>query len=95
MNEQDLSRFLTAQEKDYATALAEIKNGRKRSHWMWYIFPQIDGLGLSSMSRRYAVKSVALASAFLSGESKMSWADRPLTLTAASAHSTRRRPSRG
>ena len=41
-----LSRFMRAQEPDYAHALSEIKGGRKRSHWMWYIFPQIDGLGV-------------------------------------------------
>ena len=49
-----LQRFLDAQATDYAPALAEIKNGRKRSHWMWYIFPQIEGLGatLSEMRPR-------------------------------------------
>lgn len=46
MIEFNLKRFLDAQERDYATALQEIKNGKKRSHWMWYIFPQIAGLGL-------------------------------------------------
>ena len=49
----DLNRFLLAQQDDYERALAEVKNGRKRTHWMWYIFPQIDGLGFSSMARRY------------------------------------------
>jgi uncharacterized protein (DUF1810 family) len=62
----DLNRFVLAQEHDYARALAEIKSGRKRSHWMWYIFPQIDGLGFSSMSQRYAIKSLAEAKAYLS-----------------------------
>ena len=52
----DLKRFLDAQENDYAVALAEIKRGRKRSHWMWYIFPQIAGLGFSSTSKFYAIK---------------------------------------
>jgi uncharacterized protein (DUF1810 family) len=61
----DLNRFLEAQEDDYARALAEIRNGRKRSHWMWYIFPQFDGLGHSSMSKRYSIKSVAEAEAYL------------------------------
>jgi uncharacterized protein (DUF1810 family) len=61
----DLSRFVNAQEGDYAQALSEIKGGRKRSHWMWYIFPQFDGLGQSSMSRRYAIKSSAEAQAYL------------------------------
>ena len=41
----DLSRFLAAQESDYARALSEVRSGRKRSHWMWYIFPQFEGLG--------------------------------------------------
>ena len=49
----DLNRFISAQEDDHERALSEIKDGRKRSHWMWYIFPQIDGLGSSAMSRRY------------------------------------------
>jgi uncharacterized protein (DUF1810 family) len=61
----DLSRFVIAQADDYERALAEIKSGRKRSHWMWYIFPQIEGLGFSSMSRRYSIKSLDEARAFL------------------------------
>jgi uncharacterized protein (DUF1810 family) len=61
----DLARFVEAQAGDYDRALSEIRSGRKRSHWMWYIFPQIDGLGYSSMSRRYAIKSVAEARAYL------------------------------
>lgn len=61
----DLSRFVQAQEDDYATALSEIKAGRKESHWMWYIFPQVAGLGFSSMSQRYAIKSRAEAQAYL------------------------------
>ncbi len=60
-----LNRFVQAQEHDYQRALAEIKRGEKRSHWMWYIFPQIDGLGFSSMSRRYSIKSLAEAEAYL------------------------------
>ena len=60
-----LDRFMQAQQRDYEQALAEIMSGRKRSHWMWYIFPQIDGLGFSAMSRRYAIKSVAEARAYL------------------------------
>ena len=52
----DLKRFLEAQENDYETASAEIKCGRKQSHWMWYIFPQIAGLGFSSTSKFYAIK---------------------------------------
>ena len=61
----DLARFIVAQDEDYETALAEIRAGRKRSHWMWYIFPQIDGLGFSEMSRTFAVKSRAEAEAYL------------------------------
>jgi len=60
-----LSRFVTAQERDYDQILSEIRSGRKRSHWMWYAFPQIDGLGFSSLSKRYAIKSLAEASAYL------------------------------
>jgi uncharacterized protein (DUF1810 family) len=62
----NLSRFVQAQEDDYEEALAEIRSGRKCSHWMWYIFPQLAGLGFSSMSRRYAIKSLAEAEAYLS-----------------------------
>jgi uncharacterized protein (DUF1810 family) len=61
----ELHRFLQAQEKDYDRALAEIRVGRKRSHWMWYIFPQFDGLGFSSTTKRYAIKSLAEAEAYL------------------------------
>ena len=61
----DLDRFLQAQASDYDRALRELKIGRKRSHWMWYIFPQIDGLGFSSTSNRYAIKSVDEARAYL------------------------------
>ena len=61
----DLQRFVRAQEHDYEEALSEIRSGRKRSHWMWYIFPQFDGLGVSPTSKRYAVKSVVEARAFL------------------------------
>ncbi len=60
-----LNRFVTAQHDDYARALAEIKSGRKTSHWMWYIFPQIVGLGSSSMSAYYAIKSLDEARAYL------------------------------
>jgi uncharacterized protein (DUF1810 family) len=53
----DLNRFLSAQEGVYERALAELKGGQKRTHWMWFIFPQIDGLGYSPMAKRYALKS--------------------------------------
>jgi len=62
---EDLERFINAQEQEYAIALAEIKNDRKRSHWMWYIFPQIQGLGFSEMSKRYAIKSLDEAEAYM------------------------------
>lgn len=61
----NLQRFIDAQEKDYDIALTEIKEGRKRSHWMWYIFPQIQGLGFSETSRYYAIKDKDEATAFL------------------------------
>ena len=61
----NLSRFVEAQQGVYERALAEIKNGRKRSHWMWFIFPQFEGLGFSSTSRLYAIKSDAEARAYL------------------------------
>jgi uncharacterized protein (DUF1810 family) len=61
----DLSRFVRAQQGDYERALAEIRGGRKRSHWMWYVFPQYDGLGFSPTSVRHAIKSLAEAEAYL------------------------------
>ena len=61
----DLARFVSAQERVYDDVLAELKNGRKRSHWMWFIFPQIDGLAQSSTSKFYAVKSREEARAYL------------------------------
>lgn len=61
----DLDRFVQAQAADYATALAELKAGRKRSHWIWYIFPQIAGLGRSPTAQHYALRSVAEAQAYL------------------------------
>ena len=52
----NLDRFIKAQENDYETALNEIENGHKQSHWIWYIFPQLQGLGFSSMSQFYGIK---------------------------------------
>ena len=60
-----LNRFLEAQERMYATALKEIKNGEKCSHWMWYIFPQLRGLGYSYMSHAYGVDGLAEARDYL------------------------------
>ena len=65
LNQYDLSRYVTAQQRDYQSALTEIKNGKKVSHWMWYIFPQIRGLGKSSTSQFYAIQSLNEARAFL------------------------------
>lgn len=62
----NLSRFLEAQERDYTTALQEIKNGRKQSHWIWYIFPQVAGLGMSSTSQYYGIKDIEEAKEYLS-----------------------------
>ncbi len=61
----DLNRFVRAQAAVYSTALAELNAGSKRSHWMWFIFPQIDGLGHSETTKRYAIKSLAEARAYL------------------------------
>ena len=61
----DLFRFHRAQARDYAQALAEIRAGRKRSHWIWYIFPQILGLGFSSTSEFYAIRDLGEAKAYL------------------------------
>src|SRR5688572_18397742 len=61
----DLNRFVRAQQEDYERALSEIKKGQKRTHWMWYIFPQIDGLAFSSTSKLYSIKSLAEAKAYL------------------------------
>jgi uncharacterized protein (DUF1810 family) len=61
----DLGRFVRAQAGDYEQALAEIRKGEKRTHWMWYIFPQIDGLGRSPTAKRYSIKSIEEAKAYL------------------------------
>ncbi len=56
--ETSLDRFIIAQEHSYSTALREIRAGRKRSHWMWYIFPQIAGLGMSHTAQLYAIRDI-------------------------------------
>lgn len=61
----DLNRFVEAQQTIYESVLRELRNGRKRSHWMWFVFPQIDGLAHSSTSKFYAVKSREEALAYL------------------------------
>lgn len=65
MGKFDLDRFIKAQKADYEDALAEIRGGHKRSHWIWYIFPQIAGLGFSSMSQYYAIASMEEAKAYM------------------------------
>src|SRR5437762_8769015 len=86
----NLVRFVQAQQDDYAQALSEIRSGRKESHWMWYIFPQFDGLGFSSTSKRYAIKSIAEAEAYLShpvlGPRLMECAEAVLRVEGRSAH---------
>ena len=61
----DLQRFVAAQEGVWERALAELQAGAKRSHWMWFVFPQIEGLGFSAMAQRYAVSGLAEARAYL------------------------------
>ena len=61
----NLNRFIDAQLRDYPNALSEIKNGKKQSHWMWYIFPQISGLGTTEMSDYYAIKDLDEAKAYM------------------------------
>jgi uncharacterized protein (DUF1810 family) len=61
----DLQRFVTAQEGVYESAVAELRAGRKTGHWIWFVFPQIAGLGMSAMSQRYAIASLAEAQAYL------------------------------
>jgi uncharacterized protein (DUF1810 family) len=61
----DLNRFVQAQKQDYATALDEITQGQKYSHWMWYIFPQIEGLGRSHIAQKYAISNAEEAKAYL------------------------------
>ena len=65
-NNYNLNRFIEAQNRDYDTALAEIRAGKKASHWMWYIFPQLKGLGRSSTSGYYGLSGIKEAQAYLS-----------------------------
>lgn len=64
----DLNRFVAAQQSTYAQALAEIRNGRKVSHWMWFIFPQLAGLGYSETARYYALQNAAEAQLYFQHE---------------------------
>jgi uncharacterized protein (DUF1810 family) len=61
----NLKRFVEAQDRVYAQALAELRRGRKQSHWMWFVFPQVAGLGRSATSRRYAIRSGEEARVYL------------------------------
>ena len=63
--EFDLDRFVSAQDPVYSDVLAELRTGKKRSHWMWFVFPQIAGLGRSEMARKYAIASSDEAAAYL------------------------------
>jgi uncharacterized protein (DUF1810 family) len=65
MDPFDLIRFVRAQEGTYDQALSELKLGRKRSHWIWWIFPQLDGLGFSPITKRFSIKSEDEARAYL------------------------------
>ena len=61
----DLQRFVDAQDRVFDQVRQELKDGLKRSHWMWFVFPQIEGLGFSQMAVRYAISSLAEAKAYL------------------------------
>ena len=61
----NLKRFIDAQENSYASALTELNNGRKTGHWMWYIFPQVQGLGFSETSRYYGINNLQEAKDYL------------------------------
>ena len=86
----NIQRFIDAQESNYQSALAEIAAGQKRSHWMWYVFPQYDGLGFSSISKHYSIKSPAEARAYLNhpilGHRLRQCVDALLSVTGRSAH---------
>jgi uncharacterized protein (DUF1810 family) len=86
----DLNRFVKAQKGDYARALAEVRAGEKRSHWMWYVFPQLDGLGFSDTARFYGIKECAEAEAYLAhpvlGPRLIEVAEAALAVEGKSAH---------
>jgi uncharacterized protein (DUF1810 family) len=85
-----LARFVEAQAPVYAQALAELRAGRKRSHWMWFVFPQIAGLGTSAMAQRYAIASLDEAQAYLAhpvlGERLRECAQAMLSIEGRTAH---------
>ena len=86
----DLNRFVEAQRDEYDDALLEIASGRKRTHWMWYIFPQIDGLASTATSRHFAIKSLEEARAYLDhpvlGTRLLECAEAALAVEGRSAH---------
>ena len=86
----NLDRFVRAQEADYERACAEITAGRKRSHWMWYVFPQFAGLGSSPTSQHYAIRSLDEARAYLAhpilGPRLVECASAALSVNGRSAH---------
>lgn len=65
MTDYGLDRFVRAQDRVYADVVAELRAGRKRTHWMWFVFPQVDGLGHSATAREYAIRSLDEAVAYL------------------------------
>lgn len=65
MQNNGLERFVKAQESDYNDAFNEVKNGRKKTHWMWYIFPQIQGLGYSETAKYFAIRDIEEAAEYL------------------------------
>ena len=65
MSEPDLTRFVNAQAEVYGQVIAELSDGRKRSHWIWFIFPQLAGLGHSAIAQRYAIRDLDQASRYL------------------------------
>lgn len=86
----DLTRFLAAHEGVYEQALAELRSGRKLTHWMWFVFPQVAGLGTSVMARKYAIASRAEAEAYLAhsvlGPRLVECAEALLSVTGRTAH---------
>jgi uncharacterized protein (DUF1810 family) len=89
-NTFDLRRFVVAQQPVYATALAELEAGAKRSHWMWFIFPQAEGLGHSAIAQRYAIRSLDEAIAYLAHPllgARLAECTRAMLAASGSAHS--------
>jgi uncharacterized protein (DUF1810 family) len=86
----DLGRFIEAQKTCYERVLAEIRGGEKRSHWMWYIFPQLSGLGFTLTSRKYSIRSLGEAEAYLAhptlGPRLVECAEAALGVSGSSAH---------